>query len=273
MHKINFNEFDHNFCEALIYSTEKHPEYINAFSSLFISFVGFNGLLKSHLSLGISLLYSCLIINGISSFLYHYYNNIGFGLTDRMSMVLIAMSCANIMITNINKFIILENQNYICFTLLAKIINITSVLYFTLLLTITGLHMENEFNMLFGLFLFNIFIFIYLVKRHSKTLNIPIQILKLAWKGFGLILVGGIFWITTELLCKRYNFIKYLFGHMFWHICISYGGYLITLLPQYMFLSDKNKKYQKISLSNDCLGIPFIKCDNEYSRLTNQSEV
>ena len=43
---INFNNYDHNFCESSIYSNDKHPEYINALSSLFITFIGINALLK-----------------------------------------------------------------------------------------------------------------------------------------------------------------------------------------------------------------------------------
>ena len=40
MHLINFNDFDHNFCESTIYSSDPYPEYLNSISSLFITFIG-----------------------------------------------------------------------------------------------------------------------------------------------------------------------------------------------------------------------------------------
>ena len=47
MFEIDFYSFDHNFCESTIYSLDPHPEYLNAISSLFITFIGFNAFFKS----------------------------------------------------------------------------------------------------------------------------------------------------------------------------------------------------------------------------------
>ena len=108
MHLIDFNNFDHNFCEASIYSSGNNPEYMNSLSSLFITFIGINGLFKKYNLLNIILLYSTLVVNGITSLFYHYYNTIGWGLMDRMSMILIAISSVNLFLDNVNQFLIYE---------------------------------------------------------------------------------------------------------------------------------------------------------------------
>ena len=89
MLEIDFNLFDHNFCEASVYSTIQHPEYLNAISSLFITFVGLNGMRKPHITIILSLTYACLSVNGILSFMYHYYNSIGYGLLDLTLRILL----------------------------------------------------------------------------------------------------------------------------------------------------------------------------------------
>ena len=60
MHTINFNNYDHNFCESSIYSPYSHPEYMNSVSSLFITFIGLNGLTKPYLNFQLIILYSAL---------------------------------------------------------------------------------------------------------------------------------------------------------------------------------------------------------------------
>ena len=147
MNPINFNTYDHNFCESTIYSNGQHPEYANAISSLFISWIGFNGITNPHNSFSTIMLYSSLIINGISSCAYHYYNNIGWGLLDRMSMVLIAMSSTYLFIQHIHVFLMfdkwLQHEN------ITKLIHVGVMSYFTVLFTIGALHWENTFNTLF----------------------------------------------------------------------------------------------------------------------------
>ena len=77
MFDIKFSSYDHNFCESQIYSSEPHPEYFNSISSLFITFIGINALFKQNINFLLSLLYSSLIVNGITSCFYHYFNSIG----------------------------------------------------------------------------------------------------------------------------------------------------------------------------------------------------
>jgi len=257
MQSIDFNTYDHNFCESSIYSSDPHPEYLNALSSLFTTFIGINGLFKPHLSFYLILLYSSLIVNGITSCLYHYYNTIGFGLLDRMSMIIIAINSVNLFTPSINKIIIIDKWKYINLIYISIIILCTS--YFTLLFTIAGLHMETLFNIMFGLFLGSLLIFIYLFKKHYYKLEIPYELIVLGQKGIVYITLSGLFWIITEHMCHYSDYIKYLFGHVWWHLFVSYGGYLISLIPNYIDLNKHQRLSEnKIKLVYDNFNIPYL---------------
>lgn len=236
MFEINFNAFDHNFCESTIYSNGAHPEYLNSLSSLYITFIGLNGLFKPKLSILLKMVYSSLTINGLASCLYHYYNSIGFGILDRMSMILIAYT---------SMYLLIEP---ICFGY-KNCLNILLALYFTLILTFTGLHNELAFNILFAGFLLSLIFFINLI-------NAPTHIILIGKLGIKYILCSCIFWLCTEALCAKIGFIKYLFGHVFWHIFVSYGGYLISLVPHYVYL---DKKYNnKVIIKKDIFGLTYL---------------
>lgn len=217
---IDFYSYDHPFCEVNIYGSP--PEYINCLSALFISFIGMFAIYFNIYNKDITNLYMALIINGITSFYYHYTNIIGWGLMDRFSMVLIANSCMNIFLSilqkmNINKYIL------ITFRLL-----LTS--YITFLLTACGLHHEDLFNNLFGIFLGSLILFMIFISLTRYRFRIPRNIFNNGWKGIGIIALGGIVWIITENYCHSIFLMKYLLGHAIWHVCVGFGGYLISLV-------------------------------------------
>ena len=146
--------------------------------------------------------------------------------------------------------------------------------YFTILLAIAGLHMESVFNVLFGLFLASLVVFMLLVNKHQQSLKITDQIVKYGWDGIKYITLSGVFWILTENLCTHIWFIKYLFGHVWWHVFVSYGGYLVSLVPNYLTLKYelhktddstielgdlyKTDKSDEINIRYDCFGLPYI---------------
>jgi hypothetical protein len=246
MFEINFHLYDHNFCESTIYSTTQHPEYLNSISSLFISVVGIYGIFQIKDFL-FSFLYSCLIVNGILSFYYHYYNSIGFGLLDRMSMVLLGLSTTLIFIQSLDQL----------FHTGTKIFTITTFSYYSILLTVAGLHIEWLFNLLFTFFLCSILLYMYIIYQYSQ---INKEIIKIGIRGAFYILCSGLFWVGTELLCHQFHFIKFLFGHVWWHIFVSYGGYLVSLVPYYIKKISLNQ-YVFISYQ---FGIPKINIQQKY---------
>ena len=217
---INFDTFDHSFCESTVFSNGR--EYINCSTALFISFVGWFGLVMNPPEDNTVFLYHTLVINGITSALYHYTHYIGWGLMDRYSMILIAVYCFKIFFT---VFDIVRVRNY-------HFIKFLSVLYLTCIQTVTGLHQETHFNNMFGGVLISIVVFLFKVRNSSYS--ICPALLTLAFKGMFLIKIGGILWILTENFCKTTGITKYLFGHGFWHICVALGGYYISLLPVYI---------------------------------------
>jgi hypothetical protein len=246
--EIPFHQFDHNFCESTIYSTERHPEYLNTVSSLFITFIGLNALFRKHqLSIFLTIMYSCLAVNGVLSFLYHYYNSIGYGLLDRMSMVLLGLSTSYVCYTTI------KNLVFTFGFFVDMLIHLSIVAYYSFLLTIAGLHKEVVFNTLFTVFLASIALYVYVVRKHVER-----DIISLGWKGVRYIFASAIFWITTEGLCGHFFFIKYLFGHVWWHVFVSYGGYLVSIVPQYIILQRTKKEHEKIEIYYDVFGLPYL---------------
>ena len=244
-HIINFEVFDHSFCEMNIYG--KSPEYINSISSLFLVFFGMFGIIFHNKLQDVKMIYTALVFNGFSSFMYHYNNQLGWGLLDRFSMILIALPCYNVGIK------ILEVLNLA--PLFYDILRFLVIFYLSYLMTITGLHNEEHFNNLFALFLINIFIFIGFIYKYNKTYQIPTKIINLSWAGVLLIGIAGAFWILTEKYCNSAWFIKYLFGHTIWHFGVSLGGYLVSFIPLYLF---DRTNFKKIGYY---YGIPYLQFD------------
>jgi hypothetical protein len=240
--QIDFNDYDHDFCEASIYNNG--AEYINSISALFISFIGIFGLYyNKDYSVNISMLYYSLIINGLTSAIYHHNHYIGWGLLDRCSMIYIATYCYNIFLE-----VFFGKYNF-----LLHIVQFSIVSYLTFLSTIAGLHNEDMFNNLFGFFLGSILIFLVLCKINYNF--IPKIIFYYAFKGITLISVAGISWIITENLCQEYVIMKYLYGHAVWHIAVSLGGYYISLLPIYLLKKNEYDTSIKIKYKYN---IPYL---------------
>jgi hypothetical protein len=221
---MNFTQYDHSFCEASIYGGP--PEYFNSLTSLFITYVGYYGLKYNfHSNNDIFLLYAALLINGITSCAYHWTNYLGFGLLDRGSMILIAYPSISAGIKELNHLYNFSYTNN-------KLLLLFNQIYFTFLITTFGLGYEETFNGLFGFFLAYILIFLFMI-NHKKSYFLDRKIKQYILGGFvgvGMILIAGISWIIIEKLCNRYTIMKYLQGHAVWHIFVSSGGYLASLL-------------------------------------------
>lgn len=241
--QINFTEYDHDFCESSIYNNG--AEYLNSITALFISFIGFFGLYyNSYHSINIDMLYYTLIINGITSAIYHHNHYIGWGLLDRYSMIYISTYCYNIFFE-----LLISRKSFI-----SQFLQFCIVIFLTFLSATTGLHNEILFNNLFGFFLFSILIFLIICR--IKYQNVPKIIFNYGYKGVLLISIAGVSWIITENLCDHYFIMKYLFGHALWHIAVSLGGYYISLIPIYI---SKNDIYKFNNLKIEYkFNIPYI---------------
>jgi hypothetical protein len=223
--KIDASTYDHSFCEVELYENKYSPEYCNAITALFISYIGYFGIQTTLRPINNSIfgLYFALIINGISSCFYHITHTIGWGLIDRLSMILIALYCFQIFVSVFQQ---LQISSTIC-----HILHSMSMLYIVALATVCGLHQEELFNTLFGGFLVSIVLFLIVVYRRTI---IPRCIMAYGIKGVILLIISGSSWIATEIHCRKYTILPYLFGHSIWHISVALGGYYITLLPVYI---------------------------------------
>ena len=211
----------------------------------FLVFIGTFGFIMNPKIHDINLVYSALIVNGITSSLYHFTNQIGWGLMDRFSMVMLVVYCYNLGIKMCEMF----NMCGIFYELL----RIFKTFFVVLLLTITGLHFEQLFDAMFGFFLGTLLLFVLFVHVNNKKLLIPQELIIYNWKGIGLITLAGSFWIFTEKLCHQYNFVKYLFGHAIWHVAVALGGYYLILTPLYLYTRQKSVRVDYK------LKIPYIK--------------
>jgi hypothetical protein len=232
--KINASTYDHSFCEVELYENKYGPEYCNAITALFISYIGYFSIRTTLRPIHNNVfgLYFALIINGISSCFYHITHTIGWGLIDRFSMILIALYCFQIFVS---VFQHLHISSTIC-----HVLHSMSMLYIVALATVCGLHQEELFNTLFGGFLVSIVLFLIAV---YYLVIIPQRIMNYAIKGILLLSISGISWIVTEIHCRKYSILPYLFGHSIWHISVAVGGYYVSLLPIYI-LSCKNTDIQ-----------------------------
>ena len=228
--KIDASTYDHSFCEVELYENKYSPEYCNAITALFISYIGYFGIRTTIQPTNDNIvgLYFALIINGISSCFYHITHTIGWGLIDRFSMILIALYCFQIFVS---VFRHLKISPTIC-----RVLHSMSMLYIAALATVCGLHQEELFNTLFGGFLVSIVLFLIVVHRLTM---IPHRIMEYAIKGILLLSISGLSWIVTETNCTKYSILPYLFGHSIWHISVALGGYYISLLPVYILCSEK----------------------------------
>ena len=259
VYPINFYTKDHPFCEYYIYNNPDKmatntPEYFNSFSSLFISFIGLFGLIYNNYVTEVNYLYISLIVNGLTSFMYHWTNNIGWGLMDRFSMILFPLYTFHIINKIMRKFNLRKTPHFIY--------KFFTTLYVTVLFTITGLHNEEFFNMTFGIYLLNLLFILLYVSFIDKKINIEPKILNIGWKGIGYIIISGIAWILTEIYCHDIWIFKYLMGHTFWHYFVSLGGYYISLIPVSIIKNKRKIRYM--------MKIPYL---DEYESHIEYNEI
>jgi hypothetical protein len=199
--------FKHNFCESKIFGK---PEYINAFTSLFISIIPF--FFKFPQITSFKRIFFILFLNGLSSFYYHMKLDwIGKQL-DELTMILIV---------------------YIFILKLIIIMHKLKLFYFIdfLFLIIFVINSISQFDFIFpALFTIPIIILLYLIYKLSKIY----KDIKLHY--FIFCLVGVFSWITSELLCNKYTYI----GHGLWHFFFPLGA--VKIISNLDFVLTRNRE-------------------------------
>ena len=190
-------QFDHvltKFCERKLYPDQ--PEYFNTLSALYIGAIGFTNLLRYYQrSKSISLIYWCIICNGVTSFAFHWTGWYIMRLFDEFTLIIPLW-------IGIHKILYdLEYSKYIL-----------------------GIHVfpwfEDLFPIAFAIELLCIIPLYYQVLINNNVI-ISKNYLTNNKGGTGIIIciVSGAIWGITEVFCNKYL----IFGHSVWHVGMSYG--------------------------------------------------
>ena len=200
---MNSNIVVHNFCESRLNSNIP-PELYNSVSSLIITIYPFYfGFPENDILFNTAILF---LINGITSFYYHYKLNYIGKQADEITMIIS---------TYYGIWILLK-----MFLKTKKEINIYNAVNTFYMFSFTILNLDTTFDFYFP-FLFCTYLtcFLYLMYRVSTIHKIYIL------KNIFISLLGGIFWIISELDCNEIT----QYGHVLWHILFPLGLYRILL--------------------------------------------
>lgn len=256
---LTFTTKLNGFCEATIYGGP--PEYINAITSLFITFIGYYAIqANSHSNQNILMLYASLIINGMASCIYHWTHYNGWGHFDAVSMILISMFSMLAMKQEIEHLYNIKNRKVY--------IDTSFMLYFTVMIVSLCLDNDLVFRILFGCFLVFILIGVVLINNviNNNRLYLDNEIVYNGHFGMFCVAFSGISWIITETLCDSVTVIKYIPGHAFWHIFISYGGYHVSQLILALSFVRQSLKFTYNSTGNINKYLPTVDSQDMSSR-------
>ena len=193
----------HNFCESRLNNYDP-PELFNAYSSLIISIYPlYLGFPENDILFNTAILF---FINGITSFYYHYKLNYIGKQADEIAMIVS---------TYYGIWILLK-----IFLKQKKKVNFYNAINTFYMFSFTIVNLDTTFDFYFP-FLFGGYLlgFLYLIARISTINNIFIL------KNIFISLLGGIFWVISELNCNEIT----QYGHIMWHILFPLGLYRIIL--------------------------------------------
>ena len=195
-----------NFCERRLFPSQ--PEYINAFSALYISYIGLRNLIRRrNIRLGPinSSIYWCIFTNGLCSFAYHWNAWYIFKLADEFSMIIPVW------------FGLLEITHMLNYPPI--VIGLITLYNICMLAMGTFIWFEPYFPMAFAVEL------LLLIPLYKDCLYIRSDPSLIGLKGILISSVSGLCWFITERNCSIYL----IWGHAVWHIGMSTGlSYLIN---------------------------------------------
>lgn len=233
------NSFDtptYGFCEGTIYGHP--PEYMNSFTSLFLTLTGLFGLFASkNTNLFGKIFFSSIAFNGIGSFGYHWTNYFGWRFMDEFSMVIISLSS----LVPIISCIIEKISKNIAFISVMQSISILGIVSFvTMTLVGDALDYVVFFRVLFGMFLF--FGVVGIISLIYMNSNIDRKIIRYSYIGLLLAVFSSVMWSISEILCNNESFhwIKYIPGHAMWHIGLSFSAYYLAQFVIYLSADSTN---------------------------------
>ena len=250
---LDFNQKQKGFCESYLWKSER--EYINTFSSLFMSYLGIKGINQKDNSLSDNFLFSCLFVNGIFSGFNHWTKKKGFSYLDGLTMI-IPVSYANLIIYEFYLKEISKNDG------LKKLYNLLFSSIITVPLVLS--EFSKYFNYVFLVLSLMLTGFFYVLNQYRNTLtdqedlDCIDNINACFGKGVLYVIIGAGCWFVSEPKCQNDKIsqetkekLARLHLHFVWHIFAGYGFYLMihSFKMIHLFSDDTNKDINRINES------------------------
>lgn len=222
----NWNSVEGGFCEQII---DGFPEKANSITSWFIFCIGALGLANANSIVSVinplySLVYSSIMINGIASFLFHYYGYSLYGSFDGISM-LVATWTLNHVTWSVLFRRASNRYRAVLNTLTIVVINTCFVLS-------TSATNNSGFPLSFtAMFAIPVIIIVLLITYLLYTEREPYSriVIKYTCLGFLLMIIAATLWLKTEPRCdenKKTVPRWFAYMHAVWHVGFSWGSYL-----------------------------------------------
>lgn len=247
------------FCEGYLYG---RPEYVNSFTSLFMTFLGLYMLFGNKYINSVTRLFaSSLAITGIGSFGLHYWGTFFWGRMDTFPMIITSYL---IMFLSYNVIFhrIFHTELYV-YRFLSGLLSfaVMACVFFTIAgRTTSGIEISLYTYFLFPQFLtaISLFLHVFVVSTELVTTT---KCKQYGVTGVLSLVVSGLCWVLTEPYCEQHTWVRYVFGHAIWHLGVSYGAFLLATVLVYMYCvyTDKNPIFRTGWFYNM---FPLIDCSN-----------
>jgi hypothetical protein len=258
---MSWNSLAKNFCEGI---NDGFPENFNAFTSiLFILPMGMWGLLRSKLRNDLTrFIYVFLALNGVGSFLLHYYGYRFYGLLDTITLNLVSWFLNYFVIVIVLNSI--RQKVNISEEISDKILDLTCLvdmcfcLFFIMNDSVSGKPWGIEVTFAEGFAICQIFtilccIFLCIFHRSNKVFVIYTSV------GMVYLLVAVVIWISTEPYCVKGedNPKFYDYTHGLWHIFSIHSSHMIIQSLFYIDVLTKGGKSGYVTSDNKFMKVIY----------------
>lgn len=254
---MKWSDLSVGFCEGIVSGP---PEYVNAFTSLALTFYGLMGLfLTRNHNILIRITSAMLSVTGVGSFVYHWTWYQGWGQIDGLPMLISSyLGAYQILDIIIYKLFTLNRNNK---WLYEKISGILSIILMGMLIISLALSVSDDtshwFTILFAVPELIILVGVLLTKKimdndnnknkdnTSDAVNDKQQLLhayKISHIGLITAITAAIIWCVTEILCPANIWMRFLYAHGVWHISISAGMYMLMQFMIFIYSYNKGKQ-------------------------------
>jgi hypothetical protein len=220
------------FCESKLLG---YPEYLNSFSSLFISGFGILGL-QNNISNNVILesIFTVMVFIGFGSFGYHWSGTLFWRLMDETPMIIgiTLLTCYFNYLYNL-----IKRENFI-YNRIEHFIFLFMTIFFIIFNSIpNNLKLFPTLFGFIGFYLYCKLILLIIIIRYDFKQHILEKIIH----SIAIILFSAFIWILTENYCI--NSYLFLLGHPLWHFFIGLGFYNLI---QTIYFIDVFTKYPNL---------------------------